>query len=52
MLSVLPSSVMLLGVLGLLVISFATTRMAFLERKQRRDLSLPAVPSHFVKSTV
>ncbi len=34
--SVAPASVMLLAVVGLLIVAFATTRMAFLERKLRR----------------
>ncbi len=50
--TVLPASVMLIGLFGLLVVAFATTRMAVLERKVRRSLSLPPVPQRFVRSTV
>ena len=50
--SVAPASVMLLGVLGLLVIAFATTRMAYLERQVRRSrLTEPSAPAP-VRSTV
>jgi hypothetical protein len=50
--SVAPASVMLLGVLGLFVIAFATTRMAYLERQLRRDrLAEPSAPAP-VRSTV
>ena len=49
--SVAPASVMLLALVGILIVAFATTRMAFLERKLRRtSLSAPS-QRHFVKST-
>ena len=35
--SIAPASVMLLGVLGLLIVAFATTRMAYLEHRMRRS---------------
>jgi hypothetical protein len=42
---------MLLAVVGILIVAFATTRMAFLEHKLRRTtLSAPS-QRHFVKST-
>lgn len=42
MLSVAPASVVLIGLLGMLIIAFAVTRMTFLERKvQRPSLSAP-----------
>ena len=50
MFSVAPTSVMLIGMLGLFVVMFATTRMAVLERKSRRftliaPTGIPAVRS-------
>ena len=49
--SIAPASVMLLAVVGLLIVAFATTRMAFLERRLRRtSLSVPN-HHHVVKST-
>jgi hypothetical protein len=52
MFSVAPASVMLLGVLGLLVIAFATTRMAFLERKTRLTTYAEPERRQAVRSTV
>jgi len=50
--SVAPTSVMLLALVGLLIVAFATTRMAFLERRLRRT-TLTAPSYHgFVKSSV
>ena len=48
--SVAPTSVMLLALVGLFIVAFATTRMAFLEFRLRR--TSVATPSHrpFVKS--
>jgi hypothetical protein len=52
MFSVAPASVMLIGVLGLFVIMFATTRMALLERKTRSfPLTAPS-GRRYVKSSV
>ena len=49
--SVAPASVMLLALVGLFIVAFATTRMAFLERRLRRTTL--SAPSHrqFVKSS-
>jgi hypothetical protein len=52
MFSVAPASVMLIGVLGLFVVMFATTRMAMLERKARRFSLVVPSERHVVKSTV
>jgi len=52
MLSVAPASVMLIGVLGLLVVMFATTRMALLERKVRRFTVTAPSGRRFVRSSV
>ena len=49
--SVAPASVMLLAVVGLLIVAFATTRMAFLERKLRRTSVSAPSQRHFVRST-
>jgi hypothetical protein len=43
---------MLLGVLGLLVVAFATTRIAFLERRMRRSSMAEASSAPAVRSTV
>jgi hypothetical protein len=43
---------MLLAVVGLLIVAFATTRMAFLERRLRRTSLVTSSNRHFVKSTV
>jgi len=43
MLSVAPTSMMLIAVLGMFVVAFAVTRMTFLERKiQRPAFSEPS----------
>jgi hypothetical protein len=42
---------MLLAVVGLLIVAFATTRMAFLERKLRRTSVVMPSRRHPVKST-
>jgi hypothetical protein len=49
--SVAPTSVMLLALVGVLIVAFATTRMAFLERRLRRTTL--SAPSHrqFVRSS-
>jgi hypothetical protein len=49
MLSVAPASVMLLGLFGLFVVAFATTRMALIERKIHRPV-LPANARRYVRS--
>ena len=49
--SVAPASVMLLAVVGILIVAFATTRMAFLERKLRRTSLAAPSSRHFVRST-
>ena len=49
--SVAPASVMLLAVVGILIVAFATTRMAFLERRMRRTSLAAPSHRHFVKST-
>jgi hypothetical protein len=43
---------MLLGVIGLLVVAFATTRMAYLERRMRRTIRTEANAPAAVRSTV
>ena len=52
MFSVAPASVMLLGVLGLFIVMFATTRMTMLERKARRFTLTAPSDLRAVKSTV
>ena len=52
MFSVAPASVMLIGVLGLFVVMFATTRMALLERKSRRFTVTAPTGRRIVKSSV
>ncbi len=52
MFSIAPPSVMLIGVLGLLIVMFATTRMALLERKARRFTVTAPSGRRFVKSSV
>ena len=52
MFSVAPASVMLIGVLGMFVVMFATTRMALLERKTRRFPVTATSGRRFVKSSV
>ena len=49
--SIAPASVMLLAVVGLIIVAFATTRMALLERKLRRTSLAAPSHRHFVKST-
>ena len=49
--SVAPTSVMLLALLGVLIVAFATTRMAFLERRLRRTTVSVTSRRHAVKST-
>ena len=49
--SIAPASVMLLALVGVLIVAFATTRMAFLERKLRRTSLSASSQRHFVKST-
>lgn len=51
MLSIAPASVLLMAVIGLLVISFATTRMAFLERRTRHHSLARAAAPGMVRST-
>jgi hypothetical protein len=48
--SVAPTSVMLLALVGLFIVAFATTRMAFLERKVRRTKFAAPSQRPFVKS--
>ena len=50
--SVAPTSVMLLALVGLLIVTFATTRMAFLERRLRRTSLAAPTNRHFVRSSV
>lgn len=51
MFAVVPLSVLLLGLLGMLVVAFAITRMTVLERRsRRRPASRPA--RGFVRSSV
>lgn len=52
MLSVLPASVMLIGLLGMFVITFAVTRMAILERKVHRPAFREPSARPFVGSGV
>ena len=49
--SVAPVSVMLLAVVGLFIVAFATTRMAFLERRLRRTSLAAPSRRYAVKST-
>ena len=49
--SVAPTSVMLLALVGVLIVAFATTRMAFLERRLRRTSLSVTNHRHAVKST-
>ncbi len=49
--SVAPTSVMLLALVGLLIVGFATTRIAFLERRLRRTTVSAPSHRHFVKSS-
>jgi len=44
MLSVVPASVMLMGIFGMLVLAFAVGRMTMLERKVQRPATIG--PSH------
>jgi ABC-type transporter Mla subunit MlaD len=48
--SVAPISVMLLALVGLLIVAFATTRIAFLERRLRRTTVSAPSHRHFVRS--
>ena len=52
MFSVAPASVMLIGMLGLFVVMFATTRMTLLERKSRRFTLTAPSDRRVVKSSV
>ena len=44
MLSVAPTSVLLLGVLGMLVVAFSVARMVAAERRYRGPLTVARVP--------
>jgi hypothetical protein len=50
--SVAPVSVMVFGLLGLVVIAYATTRIALLERKTRRPALPEPSPQPVLRSTV
>ena len=50
--SVAPTSVMLLALVGLFIVAFATTRMASLERRLRRTTLTAPSDRHFVRSSV
>jgi len=50
--SVAPTSVMFLALVGVLIVAFATTRMAFLERRLRRTTLTAPVHNPFVRSSV
>jgi hypothetical protein len=52
MLAAAPMSVLLLGVLGMLVVAFAVTRMTVLERRAHRPVMHEAAPRSFVRSSV
>ena len=52
MMSIAPLSVVLLAVLGLLVIAFATTRMAYLEHRLRSATRSKTAMPAAVRSTV
>ena len=52
MFSVAPASVMLIGMLGLFIVTFATTRITLLERKAQRPAYIEPSRRSFAGSGV
>lgn len=52
MLAAAPMSVLVLGLLGMLVVAFAVTRMTVLERRTRRPVVTEPASREFVRSSV